>query len=157
LKDVYNKECGVNRFVGLGNMRFTPEGGLAVRLLNKTGIASEKGRCVCASTAADHAVELCATNDTDSIGVIYDSGKEDGETVWVVVAGLAQVLLKSNTGSTHGYWVGISDEAGGYAYATEASPPAAPTHFREIGHCVHTHAAEGEGTHVLCMMLIHYN
>lgn len=144
------------RFVGHGNIKFTREGGLAIRMLNKTGITSEKGRLVAASTGTENAVELCGADDTDVIGVMYDTGREVDELMWVVIAGIAQVLLKDDTSSTRGYWVGASDDAS-YAYATESSPPAQPEHFQEIGHCVHTVTATGAGTHVLCNIMMHFN
>lgn len=144
------------RFVGHGRMKFTREGGLAIRMLNKTGITSEKGVLVTADTGADGAVDVAGADNNDVIGVFYESGIADGGEVWVVTYGIADVLLKDNTGSTHGNWVGASDEAG-YAYATENSPPAAPTHFREVGHCLQTVTATGAGTHVLCNIMMHFN
>lgn len=144
------------RFVGHGNIKFTREGGLAIRLNNKTGAASEKGRLVSTSTSVDHAVELGVTEDVDIMGVMYETGRVDGEDMWVVIAGICDVLLKNNTSCTRGYWVGSSDE-GSYAYATLASPPAQPDHFREIGHCFESKAAEGEGTHVLARIVLQFN
>lgn len=146
----------VTRFKGQGRIRRTREGGLAIRLTNGSGVASVKGKLVVADTNADEAVDVCGADDTDVIGAFYESGIADGKEVWVVVYGVADVLLKDNEGSTHGNWVGSSSEAG-YAYATENSPPAQPTHFREIGHCLKTCAAEGGGTHVLCRIMMHFN
>ena len=49
--------------------------------------------------------------------------------------------------------VGAADVAG-RADATSATPPAAPTHFEEIGHCLQTISG---GTDVLCRVVLHFN
>lgn len=145
-----------SRFVGHSKIKFTREGGLAVRVQNKTRGTSIKGQVCCASHDNDYAVDLCDQSYADPTCIVYDSGRPDGKDMWVVVAGFAEVALKDNEGSTRGYWAGISDEVG-YAHALKPVPPAKPTHFRGIGHCIHSCVAEGVGTHVLCMMFIHLN
>lgn len=83
-------------------VRFTSDGGLAIRLTNKTGGASVRGRLVGAHTTVDLATELSGINDFDVIGVEYESGVGDGEEYWVVVSGMAVVLLADGTSAAAG-------------------------------------------------------
>ncbi len=147
--------------VGAGaNALTTEEGGLAIRLINNTGAASVKGSVVDASHSVEAAVELEGAGDLDPIGVIYDDGVADGDWVWIVVSGIADVLLEDGTGSTYGNWVETSGTAAGRADATNAAPPASGVigevqeHFREIGHCLET---KGAGTGVLARCVLHFN
>ncbi len=139
-------------FIG-PNIQLTPEGGFAVKHINKTGVPTVKGKLARYDTATDGGVILTGADDTECMGVFYDAGIPDGEDCWVIYTGKAQVLLKDNTAGTHGNWVKTSDEAG-YADATGTSPAAAPTHFEEIGHCGQSVSANGGGTHVLCLCMI---
>ncbi len=134
----------------------TPEGGYAVLITNKSGAVTVKGKLAVTSTSVDSAVQLAGANDTECFGIFYESDIARGAETWVIVAGFADVLLKNNTAGTHGNWVEASDEAG-YGDATATSPPAAPDHFHEVGHCTESVSAAGEGTHVLCRCMIHFN
>ena len=135
--------------------KMTSEGGFAVRLTNKTGVASVKGQLVAADTTTNDAVALTGVSDTECFGVFYESGIADGSEVWVIIAGIADVLFEDNHGPTRGDWVSTGSEAG-YAFS-QASPAAAPTHFEEIGHCIETVAAGGAGTHVAARCILHFN
>jgi hypothetical protein len=136
-------------------LKFTKEGGLAVYLINKTGVDSEKGRIVRGSAVTDDGVILTVINDPEIIGVMYEDGIADGERTWIVVSGRCQVLLDDNTGSTAGNWV----QAGtaGYCDATNVAPVGVPAHWREVGHSLQTVAAGGAGTHMLCFIMMHFN
>lgn len=132
--------------------RLTSEGGLAVLLINDTGAPSVKGSMVQASASVDGAVSLSAPYEC--IGVIYNSGVADGDPVWVVVSGVAEVLLKDTTAATRGYWVGVSSTLG-RADATNAAPPGlVDAHFTEVGHCLQSATA---GTDVLVKVALHFN
>ena len=69
--------------------------------------------------------------------------------------------MEDNTAATRGNWVRTSATVGeeGYADATNALPPspAAFTHFNEIGNCIETVTATGEGNHVLARCVLHFN
>lgn len=134
----------------------TIEGGIAIKLTNKTGANSVKGKLVKADTATDDAVILTAISDDECFGVFYEDGVADGSATWVVVSGIADVLFEDNHGPTHGDWVATSAADAGYA-VSQASPAAAPTHFTEIGHCIETVAAGGAGTHVAARCVLHFN
>jgi hypothetical protein len=133
-------------------VKFTPEGGLAVQLVNDTGAASVKGSLVEASTAVDGAVKL--SDPYECMGVIYEDGVANGQLVWVVVAGVAEVLLENSTAATRGYWAGVSTTPG-RADITNAAPPGlVDAHFTEIGHCIQSAAS---GTDVLAKVVLHFN
>lgn len=134
----------------------TAIGGIAIKLTNQTGANTVQGQTVRADTASDDAVILTAASDDECFGVFLESGIADGSEAWVVVAGIADVAMAANTAATHGNWIGVSTEAG-YADATGASPPAAPTHFEEVGHCIESVAAGGAGTHILARCVLHFN
>lgn len=136
-------------------VKFTAEGGLAIKLTNKTGVSSVKGSVVSCSTGTDNAFIL-QTNEYDSIGVVYENSIADGSECWVVIAGIAQVLLKDTTASTRGY-IALSADTDGRFIATSASgspPVATDTHFKEIGHVLESQSA---GTNVLCKVVLHFN
>lgn len=136
-------------------VKFTPEGGLAIRLTNDTGAASVKGSLIEASHAVEQAVSLTdASGDDDCMGVIHEDGVADGDPVWVVVAGMADVLLEDGTSATRGYWAGTAATAG-RADITNLDPPGlVDAHFTEIGHCVQSATA---GTNVLARCVLHFN
>jgi hypothetical protein len=135
----------------------TPEGGIAISLLNKTGVTSVKGSVVSCASSTDNAFILQA-NEFDAIGVVYQSGIADGSACLVVVSGIAEVLLKNTTASTRGYWVKSAD-TDGRADATTALPTGGSfagvdDHFKEIGHCLETKVG---GTDVLAKIVLHMN
>ncbi len=130
---------------------WTDEGGLAVRLTNKTGVASVKGSIVQPHTN-DNSFELTEGNCVECFGAVYENGIADGSECLVVISGRCQVLLKDATASTTKNWVQTSNVAG-RADATNASPAAAPQHFQEIGHCIET---KGAGTDVLAFIMLHF-
>lgn len=132
---------------------FTPEGGIAILLVNKTGVASVKGTVVSASTTTDYAFKI-QTDEYDSIGVVYDAGIADGQLCRVVVSGIADVLLKDTTAATHGQWLAAADTDGRALAAAVPAPPATDTHFKEIGHVLQSVNA---GVGVLCRAVLHFN
>ena len=136
-------------------IKFTPEGGIAFRMINKTGTASIKGTAVSPASAITNGFVL-QSNEFDTIGFVYEDGIADGELCWVVKLGTAEALLEDGTASTAGNWVRASD-VDGRADASLSAPPgnfntATVEHFKEIGHCLETKAA---GTNVLAKINIH--
>jgi len=128
----------------------TPLGGWCIRLTNKSGSNQIKGTIVRADTGDDDAFDIAPGDSDEPLGVLAQD-IPDNSTGWVIVSGIAEVLLKDSTASTHGNWVGVSDTAGRAYSATE--PPAVPAHDREIGHCL---SSEGAGTNVLCKVVLHF-
>lgn len=134
-------------------MAYLPSTKMYKYIINNTGETSVKGRLV-ESDSTTNQVTLTDADSNHCIGVIDEAGIENGSVMRIVTLGETQVLLNDNLGSTAGQWVGCGEE--GYAI-TQASPPAAPTHFQEIGHVTETVAAGGVGTHVLVSIIMHFN
>jgi len=137
-------------------MRITPEGGIAVRMINNTGANSVKGTLLEASSVVDNAVVI-QTNEVDTIGIMYSDGVANGEEVWVVVSGKAQVLIKDGITAVRDYWVFTSTTDGRADMLVASSGgtiQALEGHFNEIGHCVE---AKASGTNVLALVVIHFN
>lgn len=133
----------------------TPEGGYCIRMANRTGAASIKGTIVTASSAYDNAFAL-ETNEFDAIGIVYEDGIPDGQDVWVVVCGRAQVMLKDGTASTRGQFFICADDDGRALAITNPGVglPATETHFKEIGHCFESVTS---GTNKLAWAVLHFN
>ena len=143
-------------------VKHTDIGGLAVKMTNRTGAVSEAGRLVEASSSYDSAVDIVAANGVDCIGAFLDSGVADGSEAWIVIAGICDVLLEDNTGTTRDYWVKVSDTEAGYADGTNSAPPGGTItniqdHFSEIGHALQNISAGGVGTHQLARIILHFN
>jgi hypothetical protein len=129
-------------------------------MINDTGAASVKGTLVQASKEVDNGVILCLTTEKAPIGVIYEDGVAVGSDVYVVVTGVAKILLEDDTASTHGYWVVLSAITAGRIDATQPTPPNESEladhslHFDEVGHCLESVSA---GTDKLAKCIIHFN
>jgi hypothetical protein len=136
----------------LTKFKFTAEGGIAIRLINKTGSNSVKGTVVIADPTNDFSYILSPTSGINPIGVVYENGIPDGNYTWVVIVGIAQVLIENGSGVISGSWAGTSNTVAGRAYSS-ISPPAAPTHDQELGHYIETKIA---GTDVLASAVLHY-
>ena len=140
----------------IGRARNSQEGGMMVRMTNRTGAKSVKGSVVSTSTTKDNSFRLTPANAVVPVGIVYEDGIPNGEECFVVVSGIADILLKNGTTATRGYWVGMSD-ADGRAYTafhTGTTPPEQAIHNLEIGHCMETKAA---GTNVLARCVLHFN
>lgn len=136
----------------------TDVGGVAIRLLNKTGSASVKGMLVKAGSV-DNSFISTGTDEAMPIGVVYEAGVADASLCWVTIYGVAEVLLEDSTASTAGYWCRTSTTAAGRCIMSTAAPPGGGVseldqHEREIGHCIET---KGSGTSVLAKCIMHFN
>jgi len=144
----------------VGNkIKFTPEGGLAVKLINKTGAASVKGTLVTLDDGVDSAFDTLEADGFDCVGAVYDDGVADGSECWVVIQGIAEVLLQDSTAATRDYWVRTSETVAGRADATNSAPAggtigALEDHMTEIGHALEN---KSSGTDVLCKIMMHFN
>lgn len=137
----------------------TPEGGIAVRLTNKTGSNSVKGTLLDAHPTVDNAFGILGADEEHPIGVVYEDGIADGSECWVVVHGIAEVLLEDGTISTRGYWARTSITDPGRVDITNAAPPGGgipelDIHMREVGHCIES---KGSGTDVIAKIIMHFN
>ena len=137
----------------------TKEGGFAVQMKNKTGAVSKKGTLVASSSAVDNAFIACPADVPTAIGVVYNDGSADGEDCYIVISGIADVLIEDSTASVHGNWVVVGGTTDGRADATATLPPGGlladhDVHFGEIGHCLES---KSSGTDVMARCLIHFN
>lgn len=142
-----------NNKVGISEL-----GGVAVKLNNGSGAPSVKGTIVIADTNADDSFDTAPADEIQPIGIVYEDGVADGSDCWVIIYGIADVLLKDTTASTHGNWVYVSDVAG-RAEATLAAPPGGgipelEIHMGEVGHAIESVAG---GEDVLARVCIHFN
>jgi hypothetical protein len=138
-------------------IRFTPEGGLAISLINKTGSNSVKGYCVTTNDAVDNSVKLVLIDTPDCIGVFYESGVADGYETWVVTSGIADVYFWGSTTRGHLARTGLSADTGeitGQALSEvfPSSPFATDKHFCEIGHVLENRTGAG-----LAKVALHFN
>lgn len=127
----------------------TPIGGFAIRMTNKAGANSVSGQLVVASTTTADAISGAGASSAEVIGVTLDSGVADGSEVWVIVAGIADVLIDAG-GSAVGDRM-ISSATAGSADVWNTGGAVA-THFQEIGHCIETRAGAG-----LARCVLHFN
>jgi hypothetical protein len=151
---------GTNGFsdVFCQKVRMTAEGGLAIRLTNKTGGASIKGYIAEADTTTDDAFTYTTDGVPDPIGIVYEAGIADGSECWVVVAGIADVYYGGAV--TRGTFSRVPVAADGAPYATgmaiaeavPTSPFATDKHFQEIGHPI-----ESIGSAGLARTVLHFN
>jgi hypothetical protein len=141
---------------GNGKIMLTPEGGLAVQVVNNTGASSVKGTIVEASKSVDNAVALAAVDDVDPFGIVYSDAVDDGENIWVVISGIAEVLYSTTV--TRGTFarVPIAADGGQAGYAIAEALPVPPLatnkHFQEIGHPLESIGAPG-----LAKTVLHFN
>ena len=125
-----------------GNFLITPEGGYAIRLINKTGAPTVKGMVVKNSPTTAKAVELTDITGAglySPIGVFYESGNADNTYCWVVVSGTAHVYITNGLDVALGAGLRTSATTAGTAHQFTASPTD-DEHFREIGHTLEAKA-----------------
>jgi len=137
---------------GVGNSYFkiTPEGGFAVRLTNESGAVTVKGQIVSHKGTVANAFDLTAVDANHCLGVVYESGVEDGAQCWVVVAGIAQVLMKNAATMGHICRIPLTADDGEAAgYAMDAAQSSTASVYK-IGDVLETADAE-----VLCKVLLH--
>lgn len=137
---------------------FTPEGGIAVHLINNTGTTTTRGYLVSPSASLDLSVELTAVGDPDPCGSFYEDGIANGELAWVVFSGIADIYYVGST--THGHFARMTvsgdtgNGAGKAISEVKPSPPGVVTekHFMETGHLLESRTGAG-----LAKTLIHFN
>jgi len=137
--------------VGNSDFKITPEGGFAVRLTNKSGADSVQGQIVSHKGTVANAFDLTAVNANHCLGVVYESGVEDGAECWVVVSGIAQVLMKNAATMGHICRIPLNtdDEGKAAGYAMDAVQSDTASVYK-IGDVLETANAD-----VLCKVLLH--
>ena len=132
-------------------IKFTLVGGLAVLMTNKTGGNTVAGQLIEAysATAIDDAFTTAAVSSDAVFGIVLVAGIADGSEAWVVISGIADVLMDGG-GCARGDRI-ISSSTAGSADVWNVGGAVA-THFLEIGHCIETRAGAG-----LARVVLHFN
>lgn len=133
------------------------DGGIMVKLINKTGANTVKGEVVHANSGLDNSVIKIVINVPDPIGVFYESGIADGQEAWVVISGIADVYFVGNTVRGYlarGFVTGEASYVAGQAIAeaVPSAPFATDKHFYEIGHVIQSRTGAG-----LAKTVLHFN
>jgi hypothetical protein len=140
-----------------GKVGLTGDGGLAIKLTNKTNVTSQVGWGVFSSTSSDGGYELRAPGSTDihdTIGFVHESVAAN-QSGWVVVSGIANVMVIGACKT--GDWFAHSAQPGRVTASVDPSGLGAldvATHFNEIGHCLSTLPS---GSNLLAKACIHFN
>ena len=131
-------------------IKFTQIGGLAVLMTNKSG-TTVAGQLVevYSATAIDDAFKTAVGSSDAVFGIVLVAGIADGSEAWVVVSGIADVLMDGG-GSGRGDRL-ISSSTAGSADVWNTGGAVA-THFLEIGHCIETRTGAG-----LARAVLHFN
>lgn len=142
--------------IGTAGATLTPEGGVAVKVLNKTGAPSIKGYIVEPSLTTDNAVKYTDPGDSDPLGVVYESGVPDGNYMWIIVSGIADVYYRDTVTRATFSRVATAVESGTGGQAVNEALPTPPfstdKHFQEIGHPIESRIGAG-----LAKTVIHFN
>ena len=140
----------------LSKIKLTPEGGLAVRLTNKTGGNSIQGTIVNQAANDDNAFGLIPDDIPDPIGVVYETGIADGQECWVVTGGLGDIYFEAAVTRGEFARVQVAADGGTVGYAIAEAVPTSPfatdKHFQEVGHVLESTGGAG-----LAKCLIHFN
>lgn len=147
---VYGTSGNFSAGVGNSYCKITAEGGLAVKLTNKTGAASIKGTIVGVDSAAGNAFDLTAIDANYNLGVVYESGVADGAECWVVVIGIAEVLMKNDATLGQQCRIPLNTDTGEVAGYAMADAQAATASVYKIGDILETKTAD-----TLCKVLLH--
>lgn len=129
----------------------TVEGGYAIKLTNRTGNNTVKGSIIQLDTANDNSFILATANSDFPCGVVYENNIANGSECWIVVSGIAEVLIKNTVAPVRGYVAFVSNTAG-RADISAIAP--VNEHWREIGHTLESKSA---GTNVLMKCVLHFN
>lgn len=135
-----------------GKFKLTSTGGFAIKITNKTGGVTVQGQLaiVYSATAVDDAFTIAALNDDGVFGIVLDAGVADGSEAWIVVGGIADVLMDAG-GSARGDRIISSPNTAGSGDVWNVGGAVA-THFQEIGHCIETRVGAG-----LARIVLHFN
>lgn len=129
----------------------TPLGGWCIRLTNKSGVQILKGTVVIASSGNDNCFTIAALDSIYPLGVAAEN-IEINASGWIVVSGIAEVLIVDGATASAANWAGTSGTTAG-RIDTTSEPPAASKHDQEIGHCITGSTA---GTNKLVKVVLHF-
>ncbi len=136
----------------------TPDGGLAVKMTNRTGNVTVKGEVVHPDSSNNNSVVKIVVDEPDPIGVFLHSGVANGAEAWVVVSGIADVYFVGNTTAGHIARGFLTADGASYvtgqalSEAVPTSPFATDKHFYELGHVLESRTGAG-----LAKCVLHFN
>lgn len=142
---------------GSGAVMITPEGGLAVWVVNNTGAPSFKGAILRASESVENAVDLLPIDAANPMSIAYDDGVPNGELMRVVFSGKAEVFYVGSTVLDYLARMTVAGDSGaatgkGIAEAGPNPPFSTDKHFMEVGHVMESRTGAG-----LALTIIHFN
>ncbi len=142
------KESTPGAGIESNKIKFTSIGGFAISLTNNTGSNSVEGQLVEADDTDENSYKTADANATDAIGTVYNAGIADGSETWIVVTGIAEMLIDAG-GCVHHDRLITSATAGS---ADVSNAPAVAVHFQEVGHAIETVVGAG-----LAKVVLHFN
>jgi hypothetical protein len=106
----FAKGFNLSGFISNGNIRFTPEGGIAIRVYNGSGVEIPQGYLCIASSGDQEAVIICDIDEEYCSGFAYDT-IANGSYGWLVTGGKGYVYFDAD-GATLGHYfrIGRSDD-----------------------------------------------
>lgn len=158
---LYYYSSGWRKLIDLGaagKAKLSDEGGMLVKMTNKTGAATIKGYVVGNSSTTANAFEKILIDAPDPFGVIYESGVADGSEAWIVVGGIAEVYVTGSVSLNDFVRGWLTADGAGYvagqgkAEAFPAAPFTSDKHFYEIGHAIEARTGAG-----LVKCVVHWN
>ncbi|MCK9203552.1 MAG: hypothetical protein M0P58_03825 [Bacteroidales bacterium] len=132
------------------SVMFTPLGGMALKMINKTGAITVKGQIVSPSPTTENGFILASASSVNPVGVVFEAGIEDGSACWIVVSGVAEVLLADTQPAAMGYEVQISSTSG----RAETKISDLTSTAIEIGHCIQSVSG---GADQKVKVILHFN
>jgi len=130
-------------------VQMTSLGGYCVQMTNGTGSNSIKGTVVRQYASEDDKFAVCETsNQAKWFGVVAESGVANGDPCWVVIFGIAEVLLRDTTAAYAGRFAVASSATDG---RIESNSSADADESINLGVCVNSVTA---GTDKLCKVLL---
>lgn len=129
-------------------VKMTPTGGLAINLINNTGLNTVAGQIVRADPNLTDSFNTAGNGELQAIGVVLEGGQPTATRAWVVVSGIADVLM-GGAGCAIGDRI-IAGAVGGTGDVDNG--PAVAVHFQEVGHAIQADAIGGN----LARVVIHF-
>ena len=133
------------------NSALTSEGGFAIKLSNKSGNLIKKGTLVSLSVLDAGGIVLTGQSNSSSspVGVVYEDAANNSDC-WIVVSGIAGVLMKNNQNSNAGDRICVSDVNG---RVVPVSSNQSVDKVNTIGYCLES---KSSGTDVLVKIVLKF-
>jgi len=134
-----------------GGVRITLDGGIAILMIAGENLVKGEVVYVDQASGVNNRAKKAPTSNDMPIGVVL-ADATSGNTVYIVVAGVALVLPNAADTAVRGYLISTSTTTAGRVNQ-DASLPAVAQHNREIGHWLDS----GTGAGVITRAVLHFN